>query len=464
MSGNPARSLPLIGFGDRRLVGAVKRITDPMMVQVMLAAIWLLYREPFGREYALFSVIVFLMTYPGTLPFRTRQFRLLGQILSSWVLVVAALCLIGWVSGSLSIFNVHAVVAWFVATPFAVWSLHLVSPWLAPRIFAPAKPSRALIIGVNELAVRLAKTFNEDVMSGTSVIGFFDDRTQTRLPERNGLPVLGGLGAMREYLRVESVDQIYITLPMASQPRILSLLDDLRDCTASIYFVPDIFVYDLIQARVDQVDGIPVVAVCETPFYGTAGILKRWSDVILSMLAIALTAPLMLMIAAAVKLTSRGPVLFKQRRYGLDGEEMLVWKFRSMRVMEDGAEVRQATRHDDRVTGVGRWLRRTSLDELPQFFNVLQGTMSVVGPRPHAVAHNEMYRAAIKGYMVRHKVRPGVTGWAQVNGARGETDTVDKMERRVELDLWYLRNWSLKLDLMIILRTVLVVCRDPRAY
>ena len=162
--------------------------------------------------------------------------------------------------------------------------------------------------------------------------------------------------------------------------------------------------------------------------------------------------------------SSPGPVLFRQRRYGLDGKEILVYKFRSMTVMEDGLDVPQATRNDQRVTPFGSFLRRTSLDELPQFINVLQGRMSIVGPRPHAVAHNEMYRKLIKGYMVRHKVKPGITGWAQVNGLRGETESLDKMKRRIDFDLEYLRNWSLKLDLMIIMRTLLIVLKDRNAY
>jgi putative colanic acid biosynthesis UDP-glucose lipid carrier transferase len=257
---------------------------------------------------------------------------------------------------------------------------------------------------------------------------------------------------------------IYIALPMASQPRILSLLESLRDTTSSIYFVPDIFVSDLIQARVDAVADLPVVAVCETPFYGLNGLIKRASDIVCSILILTLIAPLLLAIAIGIKKSSPGPILFKQRRYGVDGRKIVVYKFRTMTVAEDGDVVRQATRNDSRVTPFGAFLRRTSLDELPQFINVLQGRMSIVGPRPHAVAHNEEYRKLIKAYMVRHKVKPGITGWAQVNGLRGETDTIDKMIARVEYDLEYLRNWSLALDLQIILRTVRLVVFDRHAY
>jgi len=177
-----------------------------------------------------------------------------------------------------------------------------------------------------------------------------------------------------------------------------------------------------------------------------------------------LISPFMVAIALAVKLSSPGPVIFRQRRYGLDGQEILVYKFRSMTVTEDGGQIQQARKNDSRVTRIGAMLRKSSLDELPQFINVLQGRMSIVGPRPHAVAHNEMYRPLIKSYMVRHKVKPGITGWAQVNGLRGETDSLEKMEARIKCDLDYLRNWSLRLDLLIIFKTIRLVFKDASAY
>ncbi|MES1163086.1 MAG: exopolysaccharide biosynthesis polyprenyl glycosylphosphotransferase, partial [Rhizobacter sp.] len=211
-------------------------------------------------------------------------------------------------------------------------------------------------------------------------------------------------------------------------------------------------------------NGLPVVGICETPFTGTNSLVKRVSDIVLASVILVLIAPVLLVIAIGVKLSSPGPVIFKQRRNGLDGGEITVWKFRSMTTQDNGDSVPQATRDDPRITRFGAFIRRTSLDELPQFFNVLQGRMSIVGPRPHAVAHNEQYRALIKAYMVRHKVKPGITGWAQVNGHRGETDTIEKMQARVEYDLEYLRNWSLGLDLQIIARTVRLVFFDRHAY
>jgi putative colanic acid biosysnthesis UDP-glucose lipid carrier transferase len=296
------------------------------------------------------------------------------------------------------------------------------------------------------------------------VVGFFDDRSRERLDPQNEFPILGRLADLASYVKQNRINVIYLSLPMATQPRIIDLLDQLRDTTASIYFVPDIFVTDLIQGRMDAVGDIPVVAVCETPFMGSNGLVKRLSDIVFTLLILLLTFPVLLLIALAIKLTSPGPIIFKQRRYGLDGNEIIVYKFRSMTVCEDGELVQQARRNDQRVTPLGGFLRKTSLDEMPQFINVLQGRMSVVGPRPHAIAHNEEYRKLVKGYMVRHKVKPGITGWAQINGYRGETDTLDKMKKRIEYDLDYLRHWSLRFDMSIIIKTVLVVFKDRNAY
>ena len=211
--------------------------------------------------------------------------------------------------------------------------------------------------------------------------------------------------------------------------------------------------FDLIQARSGELFGIPVVAMCETPFYGYRGVVKRMTDIAFASAVLLVAAPLMIAISLLVRYSSPGPVLFRQRRYGLDGHEIIVYKFRTMSVLEDGAKVSQATRDDARVTRLGRFLRRYSLDELPQLINVLQGRMSLVGPRPHAVAHNEEYRKLIKGYMLRHKVPPGITGLAQINGCRGETARVEDMQQRVDYDLEYLRRWSPLLDLRILLLT-----------
>jgi putative colanic acid biosynthesis UDP-glucose lipid carrier transferase len=294
--------------------------------------------------------------------------------------------------------------------------------------------------------------------------GFFDDRGEERLAMNSPVPVLGKLQDLPDFVQRNSTDIIFVTLPIRNIQRVTDLLDQLHDTTASIYFVPDVFVFDLIQCRTSDIAGLPIVALCETPFQGTRGVAKAISDYVIATGVLIITMPLFLAIAIAIKLTSPGSVIFKQRRYGLDGREIIVYKFRSMTVSEDSDQITQASRNDERITKIGAFLRRTSLDELPQFINVLQGRMSVVGPRPHAVAHNEEYRPLIKGYMIRHKVNPGITGLAQVMGYRGETTTVDAMRKRVEYDLEYLRNWSLTLDLRIILRTLRLIIHDNKAY
>jgi putative colanic acid biosynthesis UDP-glucose lipid carrier transferase len=279
-----------------------------------------------------------------------------------------------------------------------------------------------------------------------------------------GAKLVGALSELGEYVKQHRTDVIFIALPIRHVKRVMNLLDDLRDTTASIYYVPDIFVFDLIQARSGEIHGIPVVAMCETPFYGYRGVVKRLTDTALSLVILLLLLPVLVLIAILVKASSPGPIIFKQRRYGLDGREIAVYKFRTMRVTEDGAHIRQASKTDERITRIGSMLRRASLDELPQLINVLQGRMSLVGPRPHAVAHNEEYRKLIKGYMVRHKVLPGITGLAQVNGCRGETAQLEQMEARVNYDLDYLRHWTPMLDIKIILLTVVKIFRDDKAY
>ena len=231
------------------------------------------------------------------------------------------------------------------------------------------------------------------------------------------------------------------------------LIKALTDTTCLVILIPDVFTFNILQSRTEEVNGIPVVPIFETPLNGINMVLKRLEDIILSLVILTLISPILLIISLCVKLTSHGPVIFKQTRYGMDGKPIKVWKFRTMVVMEND-NVTQATKNDVRVTKVGRFLRRTSLDELPQFFNVLFGGMSIVGPRPHAVIHNEQYRSLIEGYMLRHKVKPGITGWAQINGWRGETDTLEKMEKRVEYDLEYIRECSIWLDIRIIFLTI----------
>jgi putative colanic acid biosynthesis UDP-glucose lipid carrier transferase len=395
----------------------------------------------------------------------TGHWHTAGGIVLRWFALVGLLLAIAYAAKISAEFSRRVVLTWALVTPvFLVAAIILVDAVLRRFLFGPGNARLAVFAGYNEASLALEDRLTTHGELGVRVAGFFDDRSPERLGPDAAGRILGGLAELPGYVKSEGVDVIFVALPMRNVQRVVQLLDDLHDTTASIYYVPDVFVFDLIQSRSGDILGVPVVAMCETPFHGYRGIVKRFMDVVIASLALLILSPLLLVVALLVKANSPGPAFFRQRRYGLDGAEISVWKFRTMTVMEDGDQVRQATRNDDRITRIGRFLRRTSIDELPQLFNVLQGTMSLVGPRPHAVAHNEQYRHLIKGYMIRHKVLPGITGLAQVSGCRGETAEVEQMRARIEYDLEYLRRWTPLLDLQIIWRTGLVLLRDRKAY
>jgi putative colanic acid biosysnthesis UDP-glucose lipid carrier transferase len=325
---------------------------------------------------------------------------------------------------------------------------------------------RTAIVGANKLGLEVAHNAKSSSDSGMSIIGFFDDRGNgleegRRAALSEGTPeFLGDTRELVQRIQAGDIDTVLVTLPMRAEKRIQALLDELGNTTASVYIVPDFYVFELLHSRWSHVGGLPVVSVFESPIYGVDGWLKRALDLSLSLVGVVLVSPILLVCAILIKLTSQGPIFFRQKRYGLDGREILVWKFRSMFTCDNGPVVKQATKDDPRITPIGRILRKTSIDELPQLFNVIEGNMSLVGPRPHATAHNEHFRKLIRGYMMRHKVKPGITGLAQVEGSRGETDTTEKMEQRISLDHRYIRDWSVWMDIKIIFRTFFVVLKQ----
>ena len=448
--------------GPLTLAVLVRMLLEPAIAVGTLLASAAWFGVRFAGPYLILALLVFSLTFPGRAPRSTSPGGLARDVLSGWILMATLLLMLGWATRTLGAFDERVLLGWIAVAPASLFAAQLLVPHVLPRVMRAEGVRRvAVIAGAGDLGRQLAQRLRGSPLMGVEVAGFFDDRSHDRLAELPGDSLLGPVSALGQYAKTHRVDLIYLALPLAAQPRIVRLLDELCDTTASVYLVPDIFLFDLIQARMDHIGGLPVLAVCETPFYGVNGLVKRASDIVLASLILVAIAPVLAAIAFGVKASSPGPVLFRQRRYGLDGREILVYKFRSMTVTEDGPVIRQARRSDERVTPFGAFLRRTSLDELPQFLNVLQGRMSIVGPRPHAVAHNEMYRKLIKSYMIRHKVRPGITGWAQVNGLRGETETVEKMRARIEYDLDYLRSWSLGLDLRIIWKTIFVVLRRP---
>jgi len=384
----------------------------------------------------------------------------------TWLITFLSLVFIAFVTKTSEQFSRVVLLAWLIITPL----LLILARYILRLIFAHLRRlgmnNRTIaIVGMTQHGLHFARDLENNPDYGYHVVGFYDDRTERVHKEvLEHYPHLGNFEDMVNSARAGEWDQIYLALPVEAKTRMLRLLDQLADTATPIRLLPDYFTTNLLHSKFIEIADNPVLCIYDSPFSSDHALIKRIEDIIVGSLILTLISPILLLIAAAVKFTSPGPVLFKQTRYGLKGEKIIVWKFRSMTVCEDDADVKQATRGDKRYTKIGEFLRKTSLDELPQFFNVLQGSMSIVGPRPHAVAHNEQYRSLIPGYMLRHMIKPGITGWAQVNGWRGETNTIYKMRKRVEYDLEYMREWSLWLDFKIIFMTIFRGFNDKNAY
>lgn len=442
------------------------RLLDVALIASLLLLSTYLYEVPFSREYflqAITSIAIFLLFSESLELYRSWRMDTIVQQLS-----VTIACW-GMVSGTLGFilyftpfFNIHdktASLIWLLACTIALPSWRLISRLTLNRLRMNGANARsALIIGATSSGAALAKNIRSNPQYGINLIGFCDDRNIDRLDKEQKFigdsRYLGNANYAIELANEDKIDNIYIAMPMTAEKRIQEILHLCGNTTANVHIIPDFFTFNLINSRLSRVGEVQTLSVYDTPINGLTSWIKRVEDLVISSAILTLISIPMLFIAIGVKLTSRGPVLFKQDRYGLSGERIKVWKFRSMTVCDNGSEVKQAQKNDARITPFGAFLRKTSLDELPQFFNVLGGSMSVVGPRPHAVAHNEEYREKIGCYMLRHKVKPGITGWAQINGWRGETETLEKMEKRVEYDLDYLKNWSVFFDLKIVFLTV----------
>ncbi len=465
-----SRSWARPGAGEPPVVALIKEHLNSAVV----AGTLLIAAVSHGREFSSLYITLAVFAYAVTFKVMTRPRlehigngldwgRILRHRTIEWACVIGILLLTGYLLKVSGLFSGAVMLTWFVLTPLALTAAHAAARKFAGWLLEQAGTRRRqVIVGANRVGCELAARLAAEPWHG-NVEGFFDDRRLERLPRESRPFLLGRFSDLPEYARQNQVHVIYVCLPISKQPRIRALLDALGDTTASIYFVPDLSAFDLMQARFGEIGGMPLFAVRETPFCGMTGVLKRASDIVLAAAGLLLAVPLMTIIAIQVRRSSPGPVFFRQRRYGLDGREFMVYKFRTMTVCEDDP-LMQATRFDLRVTRVGAFLRRTSLDELPQLLNVLEGSMSLVGPRPHAVAHNEHYRKLVAGYMLRHKVRPGITGLAQVNGLRGETTDIERMRQRVAYDLDYLKNWSLGLDIRILLKTARIVVHDTNAF
>ncbi len=327
---------------------------------------------------------------------------------------------------------------------------------------------KAVFFGMGPQAHTLYLRLRRSPILGIEVMGYYASQpVDSRITAEGPVPpYLGSNENAWPHIKNATYDMVFIQ-PYGYYDQQLSaqMFEQLYDSTANIYMLPETrWADDVVTLTSNEIAGVSLLSIHATPIMGFARVFKRIMDLVLGGIALLLLSPVMLAVAIAVRLDSPGPILFRQNRYGERGQPVPVYKFRSMYVDKDTATLRQASRGDPRVTRVGRILRRTSLDELPQLFNVLLGTMSLVGPRPHADAHNELYRRQISGYMLRHSIKPGITGWAQVNGLRGETDTLEKMQRRIEYDRYYIQYWSLSLDIRILFLTIWTVIRGDNAY
>ncbi len=386
------------------------------------------------------------------------------RIVVTWLSTFFILVFIIFAAKTSAQFSRIVLIGWLFSTPV----LLIINRYLLRTLLAHLKRMgihnhNIAIVGVTESGLKFANAIQKQPESGLQVAGFYSiDHETSQLP--GNYAHIGDMEDVIEAARMGVWDQIYLALPPEQKEFATRLISQLSDTITPIRLIPDNFTHSLMHSKYLEIADTPVLCIYDAPLSLQNAFIKRAEDLLVGSLLLLLALPVMLVIAIAIKLTSPGTVLFMQSRHGLRGEMFQVWKFRTMTVCENGSHIKQATRNDLRITRVGAFLRKTSLDELPQFFNVLQGHMSIVGPRPHAIAHNEEYKSLIPGYMMRHLMKPGITGWAQVNGWRGETDTLYKMQKRVECDMEYIRSWSLWLDLRIILVTASKTLFDKNAY
>ncbi|MEE1672670.1 undecaprenyl-phosphate glucose phosphotransferase [Agarivorans aestuarii] len=440
----------------------VYRISDVFIIIAVLAGLSWLKNGSFDLAFQLMGVglsAIYLVVAESFNLYRSwRVSSLKEQAMVNlwvWIVSIALLFAVNYFLKISATYSRVVVGSWVVATPMLLmaWRLVFRESLAVMRRFG-YNTRRAAIIGVSQNGVQLKETFENSEELGIQFVGFFDDRDASRLTDSGYSGPVAKVDTALEMAKRGEVDHVYIALPMHAKDRITGYLQQLSDTTTTTFIVPDFFTYNLLHSRWSSLGDIQTVSVFDSPFRGGSMLVKRIQDIVLASIIILLISPLLLAVAVGVKRSSPGPILFKQDRYGLDGKKIRVWKFRSMSTQDNGAVVKQATKNDPRVTKFGAFIRRTSLDELPQFFNVLMGSMSIVGPRPHAVSHNEEYRQIVNRYMLRHKVKPGITGWAQINGYRGETDTLEKMEKRVQYDLEYIRVWTLWMDIKIVFLTI----------
>ena len=401
---------------------------------------------------ALLTLIVFSTSGIYT-SWRGKRWLHQARIVTTvWLTVVIIIILVAFLTKTSTFYSRQ----WMAMWTFMAWGLLLSFRLGFYKILQTMRSrgwnhKRIIIVGTGELAQNVARNIREASWTGLDIVAFFDDNNCRTMKEIDGVGIKCDIGNIDRVVETNRINEVWLALPLQEEDRMKKILARLQYSTVNIRFVPGIFGFRLFNHSITEVAGLPIIDLNASPMVGVNRFIKELEDTVLSLLILIMISPILLLISLGIKLTSKGPVIFKQMRNGWDGKPIKVYKFRTMVIHEEcDGDLTQACRYDARVTPFGAFLRRTSLDELPQFFNVLQGRMSIVGPRPHAIEHNDQYKEQIDAYMLRHKVKPGITGWAQVNGWRGQTDTLDKMKKRVEFDLYYIENWSLWLDLKII--------------
>lgn len=438
------------------------RFIDIMIIQMCLALASLLYISKYDTKYFMLGLVAnlsFLFFAELFALYRSWRNSSLKEMLfyaaASWALTLFPAFLFLFFIKETDYFSRVVLGTWIISVFLLICGWRVVFRQILFAMRRNGRNTRKIgILGLTKKGLQLVEEIEQHPEIGYKLVAIFDERGPDRIEPKYQKYLQGGVDEALKMAQEGNIEILFIALPMHSYERINSILKILGDTTVDVHIIPDLFIYNLLHARMGHVGEMQTISVYDSPMKGGYSIMKRIEDIVLASVILCIIALPMLIIAAAIKLTSKGPVIFKQNRYGMDGKQIKIYKFRSMTTQDNGDDIIQATKGDARITPLGAFLRRTSLDELPQFFNVLQGDMSVVGPRPHAVSHNELYRKQVTYYMLRHKMKPGITGWAQVNGWRGETDTVDKMEMRIKHDLHYIRHWSLWFDFKIVLFTI----------
>lgn len=460
------------------IINVISRISDPTVI--VIAAI-IAYGIRFSFDSVLFmhkdyKVLVALSLFSSVFIFqafglysswRGQGFiRQVNTIIMAWAVVVFILIAILFMLKISSDYSRLWLSIWAaLALLLIIVNRMLVYLFLQYQRKKGLNLRNVVLVGAGELGKKVIAQIKSSPWTGYKIDALFDDNKLLLGSSIDDVRVEGNLFSVADYLASNDIDEVWIALPLRAEMRVKELLFELRHNTVNIKFIPDIFGFSLLNHSMTEIAGLPAVNLSDTPMGGSNRVVKELEDRILGLIILIAILPLICIIALAIRVTSPGPVLFKQRRHGWDGRVINIYKFRTMKVEDDGdGKVLQATRDDPRLTKIGGFLRKTSLDELPQLYNVLQGRMSLVGPRPHAVEHNELYKDKVDQYMLRHMVKPGMTGWAQVNGFRGETDTLYKMQKRIEYDLFYIENWSLWFDLKIILLTIIKGFINKNAY